>query len=192
MLLYIVRHGQPIYGPDTLTELGRKQAEALADRFAVHGLDRIFSSPMGRARETAQPTADRLGLPVKIEYWTREIWPELTLTMPDGSPHFCMDLYPDTYRSAENKTLGEDWHTMPCLNSIAGKQAWARVVRYSDNFFMRLGYKRETDGVYRIVKPMTSAWRCSAMQVFRLHGCRTCCAFRRICSGLRLISPTPA
>ena len=76
MLLYIVRHGQPIYGPDTLTELGRKQAEALADRFAVHGLDRIFSSPMGRARETAQPTADRLGLPVKIEYWTREIWPE--------------------------------------------------------------------------------------------------------------------
>lgn len=153
MLLYIVRHGQPIYGPDTLTELGRKQAEALADRFAIHGLDRIFSSPMGRARETAQPTADRLGLPVRIEHWTREIWPELTLTMPDGSPHFCMDLYPDTYRSAENKTLGEYWHTMPCLNSIAGKQAWARVVRYSDNFFMRLGYKRETDGVYRIVKP---------------------------------------
>lgn len=153
MLLYIVRHGQPIYGPDTLTELGRRQADALADRFAQTGLDRIFSSPLGRARETAQPTADRLGLPMKIEHWTREIWPEMTVMHPDGTRQFCMALPAENYRSAQNKVLGDDWHTLPCLDTMEGKQAWDRVVRHSDNFLMRLGYRRESDGVYRVVRP---------------------------------------
>ena len=32
MLLFYVRHGDPIYNPDSLTELGIKQAEALVIR----------------------------------------------------------------------------------------------------------------------------------------------------------------
>lgn len=95
MILYIIRHGEPIYGPDTLTELGQKQAVAVSRRFEKSGLDRIFSSPMGRARETAQPTADALGLPVKIEPWMREIWPELAPIMPNGKRSFVIDLPAD-------------------------------------------------------------------------------------------------
>ena len=34
MLLYYVRHGDPIYNPDSLTELGHSQADAL-DRKSV-------------------------------------------------------------------------------------------------------------------------------------------------------------
>ena len=30
MLFYYVRHGDPIYTPDSLTELGHRQAEAVA------------------------------------------------------------------------------------------------------------------------------------------------------------------
>ena len=55
MLLYIVRHGDPIYVTDTLTERGKKQAEAVGKRIYDSGINVIYSSPMGRARETAEP-----------------------------------------------------------------------------------------------------------------------------------------
>ena len=55
MILYVVRHGDPDYENDSLTPLGRKQAEALVKRFSVHGLDRIYTSPLGRAKMTAEP-----------------------------------------------------------------------------------------------------------------------------------------
>ena len=152
MLLYIVRHGEPDYETDSLTELGWKQARLAAKRFVPGGLDRIFSSPMGRARQTAQPTAEALGLPVKIEHWTREIWPELAIPQPDGSLRFCMGLPGELFRSDENRLLGDNWHTMDALASIEGRQAWERVVRHSDNFLRRLGYLRERDGVYRVLR----------------------------------------
>ena len=64
MILFIIRHGDPVYTPDSLTQKGRLQAEAVAKRLAVHGLDRIFVSPKGRARMTAQPTCELVQKPM--------------------------------------------------------------------------------------------------------------------------------
>jgi probable phosphoglycerate mutase len=50
MILYYIRHGDPIYNPDSLTPRGHRQAEALAKRFGVYGLDRIFTSDSMRTR----------------------------------------------------------------------------------------------------------------------------------------------
>ncbi|MDD6041471.1 MAG: histidine phosphatase family protein, partial [Clostridia bacterium] len=148
MILYIVRHGEPDYVADSLTPLGRQQAQALVRRFQQSGLDRIYASPMGRARQTAQPTADALGLKIKIEPWMREIWPELALTLPDGRHSFVIDMPADELRSPENRRRYQDWYDMPALDSIHGRQAWERVNRYSDDFLRRLGYRRVSEGVY--------------------------------------------
>ena len=43
MLLYIVRHGDPDYANDTLTERGKLQAEAVGKRIAHAKVDKIFS-----------------------------------------------------------------------------------------------------------------------------------------------------
>ena len=56
MILYYVRHGDPIYSPDSLTKLGHEQAKALSKRMAKFGLDEIYSSTSIRARMTAEPT----------------------------------------------------------------------------------------------------------------------------------------
>ena len=42
MLLYYIRHGDPIYNPDQLTPLGKRQAEAIGKRLAIHGIDKIY------------------------------------------------------------------------------------------------------------------------------------------------------
>ena len=57
MLLYLVRHGIPNYATDSLTPDGALQAEAVGKRLAATGIDEIYSSPLGRARQTAEPTA---------------------------------------------------------------------------------------------------------------------------------------
>jgi probable phosphoglycerate mutase len=51
-----------------LGDAGRGQADALARRFAAAGggrVDAVWTSPLQRARETAEPIAARLGLPAR-------------------------------------------------------------------------------------------------------------------------------
>jgi probable phosphoglycerate mutase len=48
-----------------LNDPGRRQAEVLAERVARFRPQRLFSSPLERARETAEPCARKLGLPVE-------------------------------------------------------------------------------------------------------------------------------
>ena len=73
MRLYIIRHAEPDYPRDALTAHGHAQAQALARRLAESGIGRVYSSPMNRALETARYTAEKLGLEVQIENWTREL-----------------------------------------------------------------------------------------------------------------------
>lgn len=51
----------------SLSERGRRDAEALAQRLEGVSLDRIISSPLGRAVETAQILAGRIGSPVETD-----------------------------------------------------------------------------------------------------------------------------
>jgi probable phosphoglycerate mutase len=48
-----------------LNATGRQQAERLPDRLAGESIQQIYSSPLERAQETAQPLARRLGLEVR-------------------------------------------------------------------------------------------------------------------------------
>jgi ribonuclease H / adenosylcobalamin/alpha-ribazole phosphatase len=73
----LLRHGQTTLsierrfagrGDIPLTELGRKQAAAAASRLAERGgVDLIVTSPLGRARRTAEAVAERLGAPIGVD-----------------------------------------------------------------------------------------------------------------------------
>ena len=64
--LFLVRHGKAAAGFDGhhdpgLDELGARQASATATVLAPHGPIQIYSSPLARARETAEPLVERWG-----------------------------------------------------------------------------------------------------------------------------------
>ena len=86
MLLFFIRHGHPTYSPDALTELGHLQAHAVAKRLCRHGIDRVFTSPCVRARQTAQPTCDIMRLEAQVEDWTSEVhaWNDFSSVWEDG------------------------------------------------------------------------------------------------------------
>ncbi len=86
MIIYIIRHGDPDYVQDCLTPKGRRQAMLLAARMAACSLAEIYSSPRGRAKETAMGTAAMTGCPVVVEEALREIEYKVRLT-DDGEYH---------------------------------------------------------------------------------------------------------
>ena len=92
--LLLVRHGQTPwnaagrwqgFGDPGLTDLGREQAEALAEELlaaADRSWHRIIASDLGRARETADILSRALELSVEIDHRLRELdvgeWTGLT------------------------------------------------------------------------------------------------------------------
>ena len=73
MRILFVRHGHPDYAHDCLTELGHRHAAAAALRLQGEGIRQIYTSTCGRASETAEHTAQLLGLPVIPCDFMREI-----------------------------------------------------------------------------------------------------------------------
>jgi broad specificity phosphatase PhoE len=80
--LYLARHGQtndnlePIrvqgFTDTPLNDTGRRQAAELADRVAPLGLVSLWTSDLGRARETAEIVGRSLGLDARLEPRLRE------------------------------------------------------------------------------------------------------------------------
>src|SRR5688500_19145897 len=74
VFLYVIRHAQsegnahvPGAGKDSrLTELGRRQADAVAARMAEIGVDRVLASPYVRTLETADAVRRATGAPAGI------------------------------------------------------------------------------------------------------------------------------
>lgn len=155
MLLYVVRHGEPIYNPDTLTELGKKQAAALAPYFVKQGLDEVYSSPNGRARQTAEPTCKALGLEMQLEPWTSEdlAWQDLSIDYDEGYRGWIFTQPAVNFRTPELAKAGWDgWLQAPGVEKIPEpEKKYQRIIDASDDFLERLGYRRE-GSVYRILE----------------------------------------
>ena len=153
MLLYIVRHGDPIYETDSLTERGKLQAEAVGKRMAASKIDRIFSSPMGRAIQTAKPACRLLGLEYTIEEWTHEIEDERMTPYPDGVLKSITNLPNTVFRENGNIDLPYD-RAYECtgINQTQMENAVRYIEENGKLFLERLGY-REENGIYRILRP---------------------------------------
>ena len=109
MLLYYIRHGDPIYNPDSLTPQGEQQAEALSKRLALCDFDKIYVSTSNRAYLTAKPTLEKLGRePVRLD-WLNEnhAWEYFSV---DGMWAFQSDYYRKLFTSNEIRALGHNWH----------------------------------------------------------------------------------
>jgi probable phosphoglycerate mutase len=82
-LLYLLRHGESHANISRtfsylnvdlgLTERGLEQAQAVAGYFADKPIGRVFSGPLLRARQTAEPIAHATGAPLEIVEALREL-----------------------------------------------------------------------------------------------------------------------
>lgn len=149
MILYYVRHGDPIYNPNQLTPLGERQAEAVAKRVATHGIDRIYSSPSNRARQTAEPLCQITKMEPELLDWADEtmLYNEMAQMDIHGKTEwpFRHSVYKKVLNSQDVWRLGRSWHTHPEFTGTGLDAAIERIQRESDAFLESLGYKHDLE-----------------------------------------------
>ena len=145
MRIFFIRHGEPNYEKDDLTENGVRQALLLSERLKDEGIEEIWSSPQGRAYNTAKPTAELLGLPIKTVDFIREI----TWGSKNGSPLFA-DGHPwDIADEMARKNIelnNPDWRSDPFFVNNSVVDSVKTVEEGVDIWLEGLGYKR--NGLY--------------------------------------------
>jgi len=146
--LLLIRHGDPDYAVDGLTEVGHAQAKYLAEALADVPIEAVFSSPMGRSQLTARPAAQRKRMSIAILPWLHEL---------DGNYEgglWAWNLHGTcTFRSSVRMSV-DDWQDhVPYGRHMA--PIAAELWRHFDEFMEERGYPRE-GGRYRILK---DAWR---------------------------------
>lgn len=149
MRIYFIRHGHPDYEHDCLTNIGRLQAEACAERLKDSGIQKIYASSKGRAIETAQYTAKKLGLPVVPVDFMRELeWHSKTDApiFKGGNPWWIAE---DMVLNGENLF---DWNwaaSSRFSDSVLGDRVNV-VTEGLDSWLETLGYAREGHH-YRVI-----------------------------------------
>jgi broad specificity phosphatase PhoE len=104
--LLLIRHGQTTWNVEhrlpgqvpgvALNDVGRQQATRLADALTVLPISAIISSPLERARETAEIIDQGRGLPIQLEpdlmdvemgRWVGQVFDNLAKTDPDWTAY---------------------------------------------------------------------------------------------------------
>ncbi|MCM1296216.1 MAG: histidine phosphatase family protein [Muribaculaceae bacterium] len=158
MLLFYVRHGEPIYEPDGLTPLGKRQAEAVAKRLALYGIDEIYASSTKRAQDTARPTGELTHKQITVLDWCNEniVFEELIVKKLDGTKDW---LYRDKetcekFVSTEITSLGEKWYTHKDFNGALFESGIKRIRRETFAFLKTLGYEYDEKArCYNAISP---------------------------------------
>jgi broad specificity phosphatase PhoE len=157
--IYLIRHADALpeadevvaggYDDQALSELGRRQAAALAARLREVSPSAVYSSPIGRAVQTARAIAAPLSLEVTIEAGIREV--ELAPLGPDAvaaaTPAELATYLRDRLREIANVALTDGvWSRIPgaepsstlrerataAIDGIAARHAGERVAVVSN------------------------------------------------------------
>ena len=156
MRLIFVRHGEPDYAHDCLTETGVKQAVSTAERLKDEKISSVFSSPMGRAVETASYTAKMHGLEIqKLDFMHEINWgdPDPETPEEDRLPHRGHP-WALGYRllSEHPEYVGsEDWRQHHYFKDNICMQYYELISGEFDAFLSRFGLVRK-GGLYECVQ----------------------------------------
>jgi probable phosphoglycerate mutase len=140
MKLYIIRHADPDYENNTITDFGWEEAHALAQWLKDVHIDKIYTSPLGRAIDTAKPTCEIKGMTSEILPWTAEhidYMRDNNLT-PESECTYSYSIQNGIYDY-------KDFSSLERMKTVENMQ------KCSDEFLASLGYERE-GALYKITR----------------------------------------
>ena len=141
MRIVFIRHGEPNYELDCLTPKGKLQAQAAAQRLLRENIQEIYSSTMGRAKETAEAFCAVSGLPVKTLDFMRELdWgsKDGTPLYADGHPWFCANQMVEQGLALNDP----DWENSPYFKNNKATDIVKNIQQKTDEWLLGLGLER--------------------------------------------------
>lgn len=146
MKLLIVRHGDPDYSIDSLTEKGWREARLLSDRLVREQPVICCLSPLGRARDTASCTLDRVSWPVAECEWLREFQPRIQRPDVPDRLSISWDWLPQDWTAEERFFHREHWLEPDVFQNSSVPEEYRWIAGELDALLERHGYRRE--GLY--------------------------------------------
>ena len=148
MKIHIIRHGDPDYKNDTLTKLGEEEAKKLSDHMRLFPITGLFSSPMGRAKKTADYTVKALGIKATILPWIHEANEFMTKPQYTGlnAPVISWNL--PRYKIDELEQLGDDWVLCNWFSHPEAEDYLCNLKEGMDRLLSDYGIQKKKDGYY--------------------------------------------
>lgn len=152
MRLLIVRHGDPDYSIDSLTEKGWKEAEYLSERLSKLDVKDFYVSPLGRAKDTASFTLKKMNRTAVECDWLREF--DVLIDCPDVTDRQkrLWDWLPQDWTQDKRFYQYDHWYENERLQQSDAKGYYDYVTGKFDKLLAEHGYVREGH-YYRVEKP---------------------------------------
>ncbi len=151
MKILIIRHAEPDYEKDSVTEKGRREAEYLAERLSKMEIRDFYTSPLGRAKDTAAPTLKKMNRTATECTWLREFMPRI-IHPGETEEKNCWDWLPQLWTEDDRFYRIDRWYEQETMADYNMKQSYDWVSENLDQLLAKYGYVR--DGrVYRVEEP---------------------------------------
>ena len=142
MKLMIIRHGDPDYNNDALTAQGEKEARCLAARLLKTQIDKVYVSPLGRAKKTAKFYLDASGRKADgVCDWLQEF--RGRCMRPDSDrERVCWDWLPQDWTAFTPFYDKDHWFEHPVFKDTNVRSEYDYVVTELDRLLEESGYVR--------------------------------------------------
>lgn len=151
MKLIFIRHGDPNYEKDSLTDKGWREAELLAKRVEEWNVKEFFVSPLGRAQDTARVSLEKIGRKAKTLDWLKEF--AVLIDDPMGGKKWIpWDFLPSWWTKQEILYDRDRWALESHLATGSVETEQKKVIRGIDTLLKEYGYVRK-ERYYEVINP---------------------------------------
>lgn len=151
MKILIIRHGDPNYEIDGLTEKGKREAELLSERISKLDVRKFYVSPLGRAKATAAYTLEKMGRTAEECPWLREFHAPV-IDEHSGEQRIPWDLLPEDWTRVSEYYSKDEWYKTSLMAGGNVIDEAKKVYDGLDAILAENGYVREGN-FYRGEKP---------------------------------------
>lgn len=142
MRLIFVRHAEPDYEHDSLTEKGWREAALLAERTVRWRVDEFYCSPLGGARDTASLTLEKCGRQAVTCDWLREFDAPVKDSVT-GKERLPWDLMPGYWTKIPGLQSVDTFADTSLMRTGRVRSEYERVCRGIDGIIAAHGYVRD-------------------------------------------------
>lgn len=142
MRIIFIRHGDPDYVNDSLTDKGIREAKLLSDRVVKWQVKDFYCSPLGRAQKTASYSLEKLNREAVTYEWMKEFsyFIDDPTTGRHGVP---WDFMPEYWTEIPQMYDKEDWKKTEIYRSNPNLlPAYEEVCKGLDHLIEKYGYQR--------------------------------------------------
>lgn len=152
MKIVIIRHAEPDYEHDSLTEKGWREAKFLSNVVPTWDIKDIYCSVLGRAKATASLSLEKMGRTAIECEWLREFHAPIRRPDCPDRMSICWDFLPQDWMNEPRYFNLETCFDTDVMKEFDVKKQYDWVIENFDKVIEEHGYKRNGN-LYEAVEP---------------------------------------